>query len=190
MSLGFFKPAIATARTGQRRQMLRRWSIPLTTAVIASVPCSGLANGACRRGDCTPPGDHTRSARRSGARLQTGWPHAAGRLARRTPRRSRAIAIQAESTNWSGYAVTGANGAFKQRVRQLDPADRDLQRQPARSDQYAAFWVGLDGYSSDSVEQTGTDSDCDGRHRITTAGTRCIRPTRCTTPTPSSPATR
>jgi hypothetical protein len=31
-----------------------------------------------------------------------------------------------------------------------------------RTDQYAAFWVGLDGYSSGSVEQTGTDSDCVG----------------------------
>jgi hypothetical protein len=29
-------------------------------------------------------------------------------------------------------------------------------------DQYASFWVGLDGYKSDSVEQTGTDSDCNG----------------------------
>jgi hypothetical protein len=28
--------------------------------------------------------------------------------------------------------------------------------------EYAAFWVGLDGYNSGSVEQTGTDSDCDG----------------------------
>jgi hypothetical protein len=27
---------------------------------------------------------------------------------------------------------------------------------------YSAFWVGLDGYSSSTVEQTGTDSDCDG----------------------------
>ncbi len=26
----------------------------------------------------------------------------------------------------------------------------------------AAFWVGLDGYNSSSVEQLGTDSDCDG----------------------------
>lgn len=28
--------------------------------------------------------------------------------------------------------------------------------------EYAAFWVGLDGYNSHSVEQTGTDSDCNG----------------------------
>ena len=32
-----------------------------------------------------------------------------------------------------------------------------------RGDQYAAFWVGLDGYSSSTVEQTGTLSDCSGR---------------------------
>ena len=72
--------------------------------------------------------------------------------------------FQAESTNWSGYAVTGANGAFNQRVRQLDRADRHLPAATSRrgSAQYAAFWVGLDGYSSNSVEQTGTDSDCDG----------------------------
>lgn len=33
------------------------------------------------------------------------------------------------------------------------------------SAQYASFWVGIDGYSSDSVEQLGTDSDCNGRNR-------------------------
>ena len=31
-----------------------------------------------------------------------------------------------------------------------------------RGDQYSSFWVGIDGYSSSSVEQTGTDSDCVG----------------------------
>ena len=33
------------------------------------------------------------------------------------------------------------------------------------SAQYASFWVGIDGYSSNSVEQLGTDSDCAGRSR-------------------------
>src|SRR5207248_4717924 len=28
------------------------------------------------------------------------------------------------------------------------------------SSQYASFWVGIDGYSSNTVEQIGTDSDC------------------------------
>jgi hypothetical protein len=30
-------------------------------------------------------------------------------------------------------------------------------------DQYAAFWVGIDGYSSETVEQTGTEVDCIGK---------------------------
>ena len=32
-----------------------------------------------------------------------------------------------------------------------------------RSAQYSSFWVGLDGFNSNSVEQTGTDVDCNGR---------------------------
>jgi Peptidase A4 family len=30
-------------------------------------------------------------------------------------------------------------------------------------DQYAAFWVGIDGYTSSTVEQTGTEVDCVGK---------------------------
>jgi hypothetical protein len=65
----------------------------------------------------------------------------------------------AESTNWSGYAVTGSNGAYKSVSASWT---QPTAKCSGRSDEYAAFWVGLDGYSSDSVEQTGTDSDCDG----------------------------
>jgi Peptidase A4 family len=67
----------------------------------------------------------------------------------------------AESTNWSGYAVTGANGAYNSvSASWKEPTATCTSR---RSAQYASFWVGLDGYNSDSVEQTGTDSDCSGR---------------------------
>jgi hypothetical protein len=62
------------------------------------------------------------------------------------------------STNWSGYVLTGGTGAFS--------SVSSSWTEPAAScgsgTQYAAFWVGLDGYNSDSVEQTGTDSDCSG----------------------------
>jgi hypothetical protein len=63
----------------------------------------------------------------------------------------------AESSNWSGYAVTGANGAFHSvSASWIEP------KVTCNGTKYAAFWVGLDGYSSDSVEQTGSDSDCTG----------------------------
>ena len=62
------------------------------------------------------------------------------------------------SSNWSGYSVLGssftwAKGSWVVPVANCSGVTRD---------QYAAFWVGLDGYTSNTVEQTGTDSDCVG----------------------------
>src|ERR1700729_2923660 len=63
------------------------------------------------------------------------------------------------STNWSGYAVTGSSFTSATGSWIVPTATCPS------GDQYAAFWVGIDGYSSNSVEQTGTDSDCDGSNR-------------------------
>ncbi|HTX28103.1 MAG TPA: G1 family glutamic endopeptidase [Streptosporangiaceae bacterium] len=64
---------------------------------------------------------------------------------------------QVDSTNWSGYA--GTTGTFTSVTASWT--------QPAGTcssgDQYAAFWVGLDGYSSSTVEQTGSEVDCIGK---------------------------
>jgi hypothetical protein len=35
-----------------------------------------------------------------------------------------------------------------------------IQGTCSATNQYSSFWVGIDGYSDNSVEQTGTDSDC------------------------------
>ena len=58
------------------------------------------------------------------------------------------------STNWSGYAVTGSSFTSAKGSWIVPTATC------SSGNQYAAFWVGIDGYSSSSVEQTGTDSDC------------------------------
>ncbi len=70
----------------------------------------------------------------------------------------RAASNQAQSTNWSGYAATGAAGSFNS----VSSSWTQPTATCSSGDQYAAFWVGLDGYNSGSVEQTGTDSDCSG----------------------------
>jgi hypothetical protein len=62
-----------------------------------------------------------------------------------------------DSTNWSGYAVTGSS--FTSAKASWTVPSVNCSKTP---NTYAAFWVGLDGWTSDSVEQTGTDSDCDG----------------------------
>lgn len=61
-----------------------------------------------------------------------------------------------ESTNWSGYAVT-TTGLTEVDGSWTVPA---LQSCTSGNDQYSSFWVGIDGFNSNSVEQTGTDSDC------------------------------
>ena len=62
------------------------------------------------------------------------------------------------STNWSGYAVTGPSGSVsKAKGSWVVPA---VQGSCTSTNQYSSFWVGIDGFSSGTVEQIGTDSDC------------------------------
>ena len=67
-----------------------------------------------------------------------------------------------QSTNWSGYATYGTGVTFTD-VKGLWTVPAATC--PVRKAQYASFWVGIDGYNSNSVEQTGTDSDCAGKNR-------------------------
>jgi hypothetical protein len=61
------------------------------------------------------------------------------------------------STNWAGYAATGST------YTNVSTTFTQPKVTCSSGDQYSSFWVGLDGYSSDSVEQTGTEADCDGK---------------------------
>jgi hypothetical protein len=63
------------------------------------------------------------------------------------------------STNWAGYAAVGSNDEYTS----VSTTFVQPKVTCSSGDTYSAFWVGLDGYSSDSVEQTGTEADCDGR---------------------------
>jgi hypothetical protein len=134
--------------------MLRRWSILL--AMLAVMVGTALSAGTASAATGLRTGQVGFSAGR-------GWPPAGtqnwdpggpmGRAARTFARTQGEV----ESTNWSGYAATtgtytSASASWTQ------PAGKCTS-----GDQYAAFWVGLDGYSSDTVEQTGSEVDCIGR---------------------------
>ena len=136
--------------------MIRRWCIPLTAVALAFGSLMAAASGANAAAVSHPGITHVRP----GGAVHAFKPGGLMQRPAGAQARSHGIKNQAESTNWSGYAVTGANGAFHSvSASWTEPKATCTSR---RSDQYAAFWVGLDGYSSDSVEQTGTDSDCDG----------------------------
>lgn len=70
---------------------------------------------------------------------------------------------EASSSNWSGYAAYGTTftqveGSWVQPEATCNLRGHQLA--------LAAFWVGLDGYKSNTVEQTGTEADCEGKKPI------------------------
>ncbi len=70
----------------------------------------------------------------------------------------RIVVWNSNSLNWSGYAVTGqTNSVSDVKASWIVPA---IQGTCPSTSQYSSFWVGIDGFSSSTVEQTGTDSDC------------------------------
>ena len=67
-------------------------------------------------------------------------------------------AVTPSASAWAGYAATGGSGAFTS-------VSSDWTQPTAHcgsGTSYADFWAGLDGYTSTSVEQAGTELDCSG----------------------------
>jgi hypothetical protein len=60
------------------------------------------------------------------------------------------------SSNWSGYAVAGFGPYASVSSRWTQPAV-ECKKTP---NGWSAFWVGLDGDTTETVEQTGTEADC------------------------------
>jgi hypothetical protein len=58
--------------------------------------------------------------------------------------------------NWAGYAATGSTGS----VTSVTGAWTEPSVTCGSGTSLAAFWIGIDGYSSSTVEQTGTLAQC------------------------------
>lgn len=63
---------------------------------------------------------------------------------------------QSTSVNWAGYAAVGSRYTSVSATFTLPALDC------GSGDGYSAFWVGLDGFTSQTVEQTGIEADCTG----------------------------
>src|SRR5438132_7524011 len=81
---------------------------------------------------------------------QAGVPH------RSVPRIRTLTNGAATSTNWSGYAVTGPAGSVTDAKGSWTVPSVICSSAAS----YSSFWVGIDGFGSSTVEQIGTDSDC------------------------------
>jgi Peptidase A4 family len=138
--------------------MLRRWCISLATLGLAvgaavAAPAAGGALAASHPTLTTT--SHTVAVTHGGIRPGGVAVHV---VRPGTPLTAHSgIRNESTSTNWSGYAAD--SGTYTSvSATWVEPKGTCS----GRSDEYSSFWVGLDGYSSDTVEQTGTDTDCDG----------------------------
>ena len=130
--------------------MLRKWYIPLAglALVIGSLAASQAAAAARQAprapaaGHLARPAAHLVRPVSHGTRplLVGGFPHTG-----------------LTSTNWSGYAAHGRT------FRSVSASWVEPTGHCHGGHQYSSFWVGLDGFNSNTVEQTGSEVDCAGR---------------------------
>jgi Peptidase A4 family len=126
--------------------MLRRWCIPLAGLgiVLGSVAAAGTASAA-------PAAQHATHLIRPAVHLIRPGGHGTRPLvAHGGP------ANAATSTNWSGYAA--ASGTYHS----VSASWAEPTGTCSGGAKYSSFWVGLDGYNSSTVEQTGSEVDCSG----------------------------
>jgi len=124
--------------------MLRRW--PILAALALSAATALATGGTTAMASVSPPAV-TPSVVDPG-----GVAHLIGPASDVT-----GVIPQEESTNWAGYADT-AGKYTSVSASWTQPAGTC-----SGGDQYASFWIGIDGYSSSTAEQTGTAVDCVGK---------------------------
>jgi hypothetical protein len=69
-----------------------------------------------------------------------------------------ANAAAVTSQNWAGYAAAGNAGTFTS----VSASWTEPAVTCTATNTFASFWAGLDGDGTNTVEQTGTEADCDG----------------------------
>jgi hypothetical protein len=69
-----------------------------------------------------------------------------------------AHAPAATSENWAGYTSAGGAGTFTS----VSASWAEPSVTCGAQTTFSSFWVGLDGDGTNSVEQTGTEADCNG----------------------------
>jgi hypothetical protein len=116
--------------------------------LLAFGPAAGASTAAA-----SPSARAAAAARIAIEHLQVGQHGAVHRMAGQASRVKGLT--QVESTNWSGYADTGSSFSTV-----TSSWTEPTGTCSGRTESLAAFWVGIDGYSSDSVEQDGTLIEC------------------------------
>ena len=129
----------------------------LNLALVACLPAVGMlmaiGTAASASTAATPSSQAAAAARTLLRHLSVGQHSADQRVAGHAARVKGLT--QVESTNWSGYADTSST--FSTVTATWTEPSVSCS---GRTTSLAAFWVGIDGYSSSSVEQDGTLAEC------------------------------
>lgn len=128
--------------------MIRRWTISLAGLALMAGSLAVTAPAMASAGHHVPRSATSRT-------VQPGGPFHAAPGAHTAMAGGHRISY---STNWSGYAVIGstfstATASWTQNAITCTSGDGQTDMSP---------WVGLDGFSNNTVEQTGTSGDCSG----------------------------
>jgi Peptidase A4 family len=129
----------------------------LNLALLACLPVAGMlltfGSAAGASAAAAPSAQAAANARALLHNLSVGQHSANQRVAGHTSKIKGLTQVQ--SGNWSGYADTSTT--FSTVTASWTEPSVTCS---GRSTQLAAFWVGIDGYSSSSVEQDGTLAEC------------------------------
>ncbi len=127
--------------------MRRRWCIPVATLALVGGSMLAFVGAAAASSAAPRPGL---------VRVQSGGPaHPTGPLITVGGGSHNTVT----SANWSGYAAHG--GKYKSvSASWVEPRAHCK----GSGHKYSSFWVGLDGYNDRTVEQTGSEVDCNGKH--------------------------
>ncbi len=152
-------------------------TVPLSAGVRAR---AGPAHRRCPgRGRQPPPSPASLHARAAAAARAALRHLSIGEHATDHAVRGHAVATkgltQVDSTNWSGYADDNSTGNTYSTV--TGNWTEPTVTCSGSTESLAAFWVGIDGFTSGSVEQDGTLAECYFGPPTTTPGGRCIPPT-------------
>ena len=136
-------------RRSKRGLMLSKNFVLLISVLLVASLGTGVPNAlADSSAGCTPPNcpwqPHTPGLRPSQPHVRLARPHAG----------------QEESLNWGGYVVSAAAGS----VSDVKGSWEVPSIACSRSTEYAAFWTGIDGFSDNTVEQTGILAECYRSH--------------------------
>ena len=131
----------------------------LNLALLACLPAAGmlltLGSAAGASTVATPSAQAAANARALLHTLSVGQHSANQRVADHAAKIKGLTQVQ--SSNWSGYADTSTT--FSTATGNWTEPSVTCS---GRSEQLAAFWVGIDGFTSGSVEQDGTLAECSG----------------------------